>query len=111
MTRLFCCIVLALFCSNCKKAFDEPSLKIMNEGANLTIAALKARTNGFNGYYKFGGGDTNLFCTVTMDESSGNIYKQVFVRDDEGSAIQLRLVTPGGLFTGDRIRVNLNSLY
>ncbi|MBP6312115.1 MAG: choice-of-anchor J domain-containing protein, partial [Flavobacteriales bacterium] len=48
----------------------------------------------------------SLYCTVTADEQSGNLYKSVFVQDSTG-AINLRLVNSGGLYQGDSIRVYL----
>src|SRR5690606_19439419 len=58
----------------------------------------------------FAAGDTSLYCTVTADESSGNFYSTVFVRDDEHLAIQVNLTEPGGVYTGDRLRINLNGV-
>lgn len=101
--------VLAL--NSCKKEFDNPPVKTVNDGAKLMVAALKARTPASSSYYKFGAGDTNLFGTILADESSGNIYKQTFILDDNGGAIQLNLLNSGGLANGDKIRVNLNNLY
>ncbi|MDI1353294.1 MAG: DUF5689 domain-containing protein [bacterium] len=101
---------VCIFCF-CKKKFDNPPYLPVNDGAQLSIQQLRERSNGANSIYRFGGGDTNLYCTVSMDESSGNIYKQVFVRDDAGTAMQVRLVNSGGLFVGDRIRINLNNAW
>lgn len=60
----------------------------------------------------------SVFCTVVMDERSGNIYKAAFVEDETGG-IQLNYFYPGGLYLGDSIRVmlkgakieNYNNLY
>jgi hypothetical protein len=99
------CVVVA-----CKKKFDEPPYRPANDGARLLIGQLKSRVPDTVTIYRFGDGDTNLYCTVTADELSGNIYKQVFVRDEADGAIQLNLVNSGGLYAGDRIRINLNKL-
>lgn len=96
---------------SCKKEYDYPPLKQAKDGAELSIAQLKSRLVAPLYFYKFGVGDTNLYCTVLSDESSGNFYEEVFVRDDRGAAIQLNLKESGGLRVGDRIRVNLNNLY
>src|SRR4051812_34270195 len=88
----------------CHKKYDQPQLKTLNESAKLGIAELKGRVPLSNSHYHFAGGDTNLYCTVTMDENSGNLYKQVYVKDDNGIAMQLNLLNSGGLFSGDRVR-------
>src|SRR4051812_46009412 len=94
----------------CKKKFDAPPFAPASDGAHLSIAQLKARIADTMSAYKFGVGDTNLYCTVTCDETSGNLFRLVYVRDEGGDALRLNLVDNGGLFTGDRIRVNLNNL-
>ncbi len=104
--------LLALFVFfACKRKYDLPPLKNPNDGAKLFIQHLKARVPTSGSYYKLGVGDTNLYCLVTADETSGNIYKTVFVRDEVGDAIQVNLLSTGGLYVGDRIRINLNNKY
>ncbi len=94
----------------CKKKYDTPPLKTPNDGAKLYVSQIKARATAV-GSYHFAQGDTNLYCTIIADETSGNIYKQVFAQDDNGGAIQLNLVATGGLYVGDKVRINLNRLY
>ncbi|MBK9284438.1 MAG: choice-of-anchor J domain-containing protein [Sphingobacteriaceae bacterium] len=101
-------IVLFTFC---KKEYDHPPLKNVNASAQLTVAQLKARVPASSTFYKFGMGDTNLYGTVLADETSGNIYKQTFIMDDNGGAIQLNMQFTGGFAVGDKIRINLNGLY
>jgi hypothetical protein len=43
---------------------------------------------------------------VTMDGTNGNIYKSVFFEDPTG-AINVRILSPGGLYQGDSVRINL----
>jgi hypothetical protein len=107
VNAVICCCVVAI---GCKKKFDEPPYRPANDGARLLIGQLKSRVADSAMAYRFFEGDTNLYCTVTADELSGNIYKQVFVRDEAGGAIQLNLVNSGGLYAGDKIRINLNKL-
>jgi hypothetical protein len=105
-------IIISCWFYSCKKEYDQPPLKEVNDGARITIKKLKERLiSPLSNYYKFNGGDTNLYCTVISDEISGNFYGQVFVRDEEGGAIQLNLKESGGLYTGDKIRINLNTIY
>ena len=97
---------------SCKKEYDYPPLKEVNDGAQISVRKLKERLSSpLLTSYKFKGGDTNLYCTVISDEQSGNLYQQIFVKDESGGAIQLNLAEPGGLYTGDKIRINLNNTY
>jgi hypothetical protein len=104
-------VVILATVLGCSKKFDNPPYKPVNEGAKLSISALRQHSAGANSIYKFGDGDTNLYCRVSMDESSGNIYRQVFVQDDEGNGLQIRLRSSGGLNAGEEIRINLNGSY
>jgi hypothetical protein len=106
---IFLCVVLSAF--SCRKKFDTPPPTPANDGARLNIAQLRQRCFIDNSIWKFQNGDTNLYCIVTMDEVSGNLYKEVFIRDDDGAAMQMNLKSSGGLYTGDRIRINLNGIY
>lgn len=100
----------AVIIVSCKKKFDEPPVKQAPDGAKITIAALKAKyAMNPNANYKFRN-DSNLYCVVTADEVSGNLYKEVYVKDATG-ALHLKLVNSGGLFIGDSIRINLNGVY
>lgn len=111
MTKTSCFVILLTLCIGCRKKFDEPPYVPANEGAALGIKNLKARLPLSNTFYKFAEGDTSLTCTVTADETSGNFLKTVFVRDDEGAALQIKLLESGGIYTGDRIRVRLSGNY
>ncbi len=92
---------LAFF--SCKKKYDEPPPKVIPSGNPVTIAALKTIYPGHDTTFTK---DINLYCTVIADETSGNFYKESYVRDATG-AIHLRLLASGGLYVGDSIRINL----
>lgn len=100
-----------VFLTSCNKKFDMPPLQETTEGAELFIATLKSRVPSAGSHYKIPNSDSSLICTVIADETSGNIFRQVFVRDDAGEALQLNLVSTGGLSSGDRLRVSLQRLY
>src|SRR3954470_12834419 len=95
--KIICCLVIT---AGRKKEYDVPPIKQAAESATVTISQLKKRLVAPVSHYYFAGGDTNLYCTVTSDETSGNFFRQVHVRDEEGKAIQVRLVSDGGLFVG-----------
>jgi hypothetical protein len=110
LLRLFYLAVIFM-CSSCKKEFDAPPFKEVNDAARLNIKELKKRLSTQPSIFKFSTGDTNLYCTVMCDERNGNFYQQTYVRDEAGDAIQVNLKESGGLYTGDKIRINLNGVY
>ncbi|MFW5758087.1 MAG: DUF5689 domain-containing protein, partial [Bacteroidota bacterium] len=50
--------------------------------------------------------DASIYGVITMDGTSGNIYRSAYLQDNE-SAINLRIMSPGGLYQGDSVRINL----
>ncbi|MCW8896516.1 MAG: DUF5689 domain-containing protein [Flavobacteriales bacterium] len=94
---------ISLFSVGCKKDFDTPPIKTIPEGNRITIADLKAMYQ--NTPLKITD-ELSLFAVVTMDEQSGNIYKEAYIQDETG-AINLRLLSSGGLYQGDSVRVFL----
>jgi len=100
-------LLLTLVFNACKKEFDLPPLRQANDGTRINIAGIQSRYNS-NSVYRFRG-DTNLYCVVTADEVSGNLYKDIYVKDHSGG-LHIKLVAPGGLFIGDSIRINLNGI-
>lgn len=50
--------------------------------------------------------DASIFGVITMDGTSGNIYRSAYLQDNE-AAINLRIMSPGGLYQGDSVRINL----
>lgn len=95
--------VSGLIIFSCKKKYDAPPQQVIPSGNPVTIAALKMMYAGKDTVFK---SDINLYCTVIADETSGNIYKESYVRDASG-AIHIRLLASGGLYVGDSIRINL----
>ena len=91
--------------SSCRKEIDNPPYKEIPESAKLDVTELRALYQGTT--IHFGDGDTNLYCLVTADEVSGNLYKNVYVTDGQ-SGLNVRITASGGLYEGDSIRINLN---
>ena len=103
------CLVLNF---SCKKEFKPVAPTTIAVGPSITIQGLRQLYAGVN--LKFTS-NTSLYGVVTMDETSGSIYKQVYIRDNSGTsttngygAISLHLTSSGGLYQGDSIMVNLN---
>ncbi len=53
--------------------------------------------------------DYSVYATVTMDDKTGNLYKSAYVEDGT-QAINLHLLSSGGLYEGDSVRIYLNGL-
>jgi len=114
ITTFLIIAVVSLFVS-CKKTPTAPPVKPIATGPSITIQQLRSMYSGSS--YKFTS-NTILNAVVTMDESSGQLYKQVYVRDNSGTfsttnyygAISLRFLygTANFLTQGDSIAVNLN---
>jgi hypothetical protein len=106
---LFSIAVTVFF--SCKKKPDMPPVTPYDKANVITIQQLRDLfySNGCNNY-KFTR-DVSLYAYVTMDASSGNIYKQVFLRDSLGGCISMKQLSAGGLFVGDYIRINLKGAY
>lgn len=118
-------IGLSLIFASCEKEYDAPPIAEIPEGKLITLTDLrKMYTDSVTNFnldvdsgkinkeireaYRFKE-DYSVYATVTADEKSGNLYKNVYVQDDN-AAITLGLVYGGGLYQGDKIRINLNGL-
>ena len=102
--------MISIIVIGCKKEWDKPPVKTIPETSIITIEQLKAFYNDTTGTYRFLDGtetdQLSVYATVTMDETSGNNYKNVFVQDETGG-INLRLLSSGGLYQGDYVRIYL----
>ena len=56
--------------------------------------------------------DHSVFGYITMSDKIGNIYKSAYLQGsaDDDKAINLHLLSSGGLYEGDYVRVNLKGL-
>lgn len=109
--------VITIVFTSCKKKFDNPPRR--SEPAVSSFITIDSIYQRFKTYYvtptitptklyRFSG-DVTLEATVTADEVSGNIYKSVYVQDATGG-LKINLINSGGLYIGDKIRVNLNNV-
>ncbi|MBN2615358.1 MAG: choice-of-anchor J domain-containing protein [Bacteroidales bacterium] len=99
---------LLLFSSCVKQNFEKPPIGTLPEGAVYTIAQLRQMYVD-SGAYTIKT-DASVYGVITMDETSGNIYKSAYMQDASG-AVNLRLLQSGGLRVGDSIRVFLKGIY
>lgn len=90
----------------CKKKIDSPPVNTIPQGDVFSVTDLRNMYQGTS--IKFEEDNKNVFAVVTADETSGNLYKNVYITDGP-SGLNVRLVTSGGLYIGDSIRINLNN--
>lgn len=103
---LAACFATLLF--SCKKEWDAPPVRPVPVGGIKTVDSLRSWVdNNGKSPYKVSV-DASIYLTITADETSGNIYKEVFAIDPSNKAISLQLLSSGGLYQGDSIRLNLN---
>lgn len=106
-TPLSLLIGLSMVINACVKYdYDDPYPLKMPLGEVLSIQELRQLfSDNQNQALKFTE-DYSVYGVITMDGSSGNIYRNAFLQDATG-AINLRLMSPGGLNQGDSIRLYL----
>lgn len=99
-------VLIALFTS-CKKEFDTPTIRevALDNNKVKTIAEVRAM-------YQPGKTlrireDISVYGVVTMDETTGNLYKESYITDGVNN-LYLRFVSNTGLYVGDSVRINLN---
>lgn len=102
---LYTIIFGLLIITGCKKEYDVPPLEDIPETPIMTIAELRAWQAGTGGIISIDN-ELSVYGTVTMDETDGNIYKNVYLQDASG-AVNVRLLNGGGLYEGDSIRIYL----
>lgn len=95
--------ITILATSACKREYDSPPERIIPIGQILTIDSLRSLHQGESVRFDE---DFSVYATVTADEASGNLYRNIHIEDATG-AIVLRLNNPGGLYEGDSVRVYL----
>jgi len=107
LALFFVSVLLLSFSSCVKQDFDTPPIKDIPVGTIYSIAQLR-QMYADSGAYQFTG-DASVYAVVTMDESSGNIYKSAYVQD-ANDAVNLHLQQSGGLSVGDSIRIYLKNV-
>lgn len=110
-------IILAAFSlSACiHENFEKPEIKPIPVGDMLTLTQVRqiytdsVASGIYPQGYKFTK-DYTVLCTCTMDDKSGNIYKTAYVQDEDGAAMNLHLLSAGGIYQGDKIHLHLKGL-
>ena len=108
LTALLFFFAFTLFFSGCvKKDFDKPPVGTLPVGTVYSISELRqmyADSGAIMINY-----DASVYAVVTMDESSGNIYKSAYIQDG-ADAVNLHKTSAGGLRIGDSVRVYLKNV-
>lgn len=109
-------IVPAFMFSGCIQGkFDTPEAKEVPVGDTVTITRLweiyDSLVAAGGGTYKFNE-DHSVYGYITMSDKIGNIYKSAYLQGDadDDKAINLHLLSSGGLYEGDYVRINLKGL-
>lgn len=109
-------IVPAFMFSGCiQSKFDTPEVRDVPVGDTVTITRLWEIYDSLviagGGTYKFNE-DHSVFGYITMSDKIGNIYKSAYLQGgaDDDKAINLHLLSSGGLYEGDYVRINLKGL-
>lgn len=97
--------IVAVLFTSCKKDFDDPTVKTVPTGNVKTIAEVRAMY--VPGKTLRISEDISVYGVVTMDQTTGNLYKESFIIDATGN-LYLRFTANSGLYIGDSIQVNLN---
>lgn len=89
----------------CKKEYDTPPLPTIPETPAITIDGLRDWQQSVGGKISITD-ELSVYGIITMDETDGNIYKNVYMEDATG-AINVRILSGGGLYQGDSVRIYL----
>jgi hypothetical protein len=96
-------LALSVLFVSCEREFDSPPVPIIQEGQVITLAELRDLHVGSDLTIT---DSLSVYAVVTMDESSGNLYKEAYVQDAT-SSMYLRFTSSAGLYEGDSIRIDL----
>ncbi|MBN4072957.1 choice-of-anchor J domain-containing protein [Crocinitomix catalasitica] len=102
---IFLFIAAMILMTSCKKEYDSPPENVLNASSIVTIDSLRNWQTLVGGPVSIQD-SISVYGIVTMDESSGNIYKNIYLQDHTG-AINVRFTSSTDLIEGDSIRISL----
>jgi len=97
-------VFVSILFTSCEKEYKDPTIRTVTEGTVISIAEVRALETPGMPYIV--AEDISVYGVVTMDESTGNLYKESYITDATGN-LYLRFIASSGLNTGDSIMVNL----
>ena len=95
--------LIAMMLVACEREFDSPPITELKAGQIITLNDLRDLHQGSDLTIT---DSLSVYAIVTMDESSGNLYKEAYVQDATAS-MYLRFTSSSGLYEGDSIRIDL----
>jgi hypothetical protein len=96
---------------SCKKEADKPEVKTLTGQKVYSALELKAIATCTNSCSKRFTDDVYFIGVVLADESTGNFYKEVYLRDRYNTGgLRLDFINRSSYSVGDSIRVNLKGL-
>lgn len=102
--RLYFFIVLIAFgLISCEREFDAPPVQQISAGQIINLQELRDMHTGQDLIIT---DSLSVYAVVTMDETTGNLYKEAYVQDSF-SSMYLRFTSTSGLYQGDSIRIDL----
>jgi len=96
--------ILVVFVS-CKKEYDVPPIETIPTTDIISLDSLRDWQEGVNGKISIQS-EVSVVGVVTMDENDGNLYKNFYLQDAT-NAINVRILSGGGIYKGDSIRIYL----
>jgi hypothetical protein len=96
-------VLIAVFFMSCERDFDSPPIPQISEGQIINLEQLRELHAGSDLTIT---DSLSVYAVVTMDETSGNLYKEAYVQDGTAS-MYLRFTSSSGLYEGDSIRIDL----
>jgi hypothetical protein len=95
----------AMLLLSCNKDPVQPPIKVLTSDNIITIDSVKNMYFAVNADIVVAQ-DYSVYGTVTADEVSGNLYKEIYIQDAT-AGIKLRLTSSGSFYEGERVRVAL----
>jgi hypothetical protein len=99
----FALLATIVLFTSCEKEFDSPPISELPVGNIISIDSVR---NIYTAFDTIINDNLSVFGVITADETSGNIYKELYLQD-ETNAIKLGLTSSSDFYIGDKIRVSL----
>jgi len=105
MKNIIIAVGILLVFVSCKKEYDVPPIDTIPTTDIISLDSLRDWQEGVNGKVSIQS-EVSVLGVVTMDENNGNLYKNFYMQDATG-AINVRILSGGGVYKGDSIRIYL----
>ena len=106
MKRILFIISIVAVITACKKEPDSPPENVLNTSKLVTVDSLRSWQQSVSPNGVSITDSLHVYGIVTMDESEGNIYKNLYIQDHT-AGINMRLTGSSDFAVGDSVRVSL----